>query len=95
MTIINPAIGRKVWFRPAWLAAGFMQHSKDQPLDATVVYVWNERCVNLRITDHEGKQFSLTSVALRQPDDPVPGGSYAEWMPYQQGQAKKDAGSAT
>lgn len=73
----------------------------DQPLDATVIAVWGDRMVNLDVIDIYGKHFALTSVKLLQDDDQpargpaaedgTPGpilGGYAEWMPYQVGQAK-------
>lgn len=95
--IIKPAIGRKVWYRhdgnpiydgvPApWTPTSY----GDQPMDATVVYVWGDRMVNLRVTDHAGATFIVTSVTLVQEGDATPGGRYCEWMPYQQGQARKD-----
>lgn len=97
--MIKPSIGRKVWYRPsaADKAGNFgMRTAGDQPLDATVLAVWGDRCVNLSVSDIYGKQFSLTSARLRQPGEPVPVdaegndiGGYAEWMPYQLGQAAK------
>jgi hypothetical protein len=42
-----------------------------------------------------GKTFPKLSVTLVQDGDQLPsGGGYAEWMPYQQGQAKKHAEAA-
>lgn len=99
--IIKPTVGRKVWFRPNGGGQlqkpgisppefGYPVDLGGQPLDATVVYVWNDRMVNLLVVDHYGNQFIATSVMLVQPDVDHPvAGSYAEWMPYQQGQAKK------
>ena len=53
--------------------------------------------VDLLVTDIVGKQFPKLSVTLLQDgDEPpkgldgVPVGGYAEWMPYQVGQAKKE-----
>lgn len=101
--VITPTVGRKVWFRPNGIAtlqkAGAPPHEvsglfvlDNQPLDATVVYVWNDRMVNLAVLDHYGHPFVATSVPMLQPGDPVPPvGFYAEWMPYQQGQARRDA----
>lgn len=96
--IIKPSIGRKVWYRPseADKAGNFgMRTSGDQPLDATVIAVWGDRCVNLSVSDINGKPFTVTSARLQQPGDPVLGdgqgneiGGYAEWMPYQVGQSK-------
>lgn len=84
MNIITPTIGRKVWFRPSYMRSGMSVMNNNQPLDATIVYVWNDRMVNLLVTDHVGITFPLTSVVLLQPGD-TPYGEYCEWMPYQQG----------
>jgi hypothetical protein len=68
----------------------------DMPLDATIVDVHGDRMVNLVIFDSYGKQFNKTSVTLIQEGDAIPLGAeskpvggYCEWMPYQNGQAKK------
>lgn len=97
--MITPTVGRKVWYRPsAHDKTGPipMTCQSGQPLDATVVCVHGDRMVNLVIFDVYGKQFNKTSVTLLQDDDkPATNnegdviGGYAEWMPYQQGQAKK------
>jgi hypothetical protein len=94
--MIKPTVGRKVWYRhdnaPISLGGGhFLRPAQisDQPMDATVVYVWDDRMVNLHVMDHHGNSFNRTSVKLLQDGDVPPMGSgYAEWMPYQQGQAK-------
>lgn len=97
--MISPTIGRKVWYRPNHhdLNVGTettppMQTAIDQPLDATVVAVWGDRCVNLVIFDIYGNKYERRSVTLKQEGDTIPDGmSYAEWMPYQTSQAKKDS----
>ena len=90
---IKPTIGRIVLYHPDShdLAMGMNSNGNDQPMGAQVAYVWGEgEFVNLSITDHNGATHSRTSVALLQPNDPVPEfGSYCEWMPYQKGQAAK------
>lgn len=72
--------------------------TKFQPLDATIIAVWGDRMVNVMVTDIMGRQFPLTSVKLMQEGDLFPvdangenTGGYVEWMPYQAGQARKDA----
>jgi hypothetical protein len=60
-----------------------------QPMAATVVYVWNDRLVNLQVLDHAGSAHSPTSVPLLQDEDARPDGYFCEWMPYQKGQAAK------
>lgn len=94
--MIKPTVGRKVWYRhdksPTSLGNNNYLHPaqiSDQPMDATVVYVWDDRMVNLHVMDHYGNSFNRTSVKLLQDDDARPeSGGYAEWMPYQQGQAR-------
>lgn len=102
--MIVPTIGRKVWYRPAPVEVRTQSDLRDfsahkmvclnqaVPMDATVVYVWNDRMVNLRVTDHDGRQFALKSVLLLQGDETYqPVNGYCEWMPYQAGQAKQAA----
>lgn len=85
-TIIPPTVGRVVWIRHA-------DHPEsEQPEAGVVAYVHSDRCINVAGFDHNGQPFSKTSVTLVQQDDPTPtAGIYAEWMPYQLGQAKKHA----
>lgn len=96
--MITPTIGRRVWFRPVTeidLATLRLNDDK-QACYAGVVYVWNDRMVNLDVTDHNGLHYAFRSVLLVQEGDPVPlGQSYCEWMPYQQGQAKQQADVGT
>jgi hypothetical protein len=80
--MIKPTIGRKIWYWPTG------KHAGGQPHDATIVYVWNDRMVNLACHDENGKHYAATSVTLLQEDDAEPGWAFAEWMPYQTGQAK-------
>lgn len=94
-TVIKPTVGRKVWYRP------FGHHrtqlgvwNDEQPCDATVTYVWGDRMVNLHVIGPAGAVHQFNSVTLLQAGDIAPNlkhGGYAEWMPYQQGQVRKDA----
>jgi hypothetical protein len=85
--MIKPTVGRVVLYWPSAVQAGT---DTLQPFAATVAYVWNDRMVNLSVTDHNGKQFGVTSVRLLQDGDERPnGGMFCEWMPYQKGQAAK------
>ncbi len=59
---------------------------RPQPFDATIIYVWSDTCVNLRVTDHAGNDFTRTSVSVNAGDGVLP---RAEWMDYQKGQAAK------
>lgn len=99
--IITPTVGRKVWYRPS--ESDFkgpipMAVVKDQPLDATVIAVWGDRMVNVDVIDIIGRHFPVLSCDLLQegdePNKDANGktvGRYCEWMPYQLGQAKKEA----
>lgn len=97
--MIKPSVGRKVWYRPSQndlIGLGAMSSAIGQPLDATVLAVWGDRCVNVLVLDVMGKPFTKTSIKLIQEGDEIPktldgtdAGGYVEWMPYQTGQAKK------
>jgi len=82
--MIEPTIGRKVWFWPQGLA----REPNEQPMDANVVYVHSTKMINVAGFDHNGAPFARTSVPLLQDGDSGQGLScYAEWMPFQKGQA--------
>jgi hypothetical protein len=89
--MIKPTVGRKVWYRPSASERSTLAVIGDQPLDATIVAVHNDNCVNLVIFDANGTMSTRCSAYLKQ-DDALPTwvSAYAEWMPYQVGQAKKD-----
>lgn len=102
--MIKPSVGRKVWYRPSEADQTGpipMVASAGQPLDATVIAVWGDRCVNLSVVDTVGRSFPVLSCTLLQdgdePSTDADGniiGRYAEWMPYQTAQAAKDAAPA-
>src|SRR5688572_2688793 len=82
--IIRPTIGRIVWY---WREP---VHDKDaQPEAAIVTHVHTDSLVNLAVFDRDGGACGVRLVVLRQPGEGVPTVSYAEWMPFQQGQAAK------
>ncbi|MED5607793.1 hypothetical protein OSS47_28280 [Pseudomonas citronellolis] len=91
--MIKPTVGRVVWFFPtaAYMRSRHLVFSdQSQPLAATIVYVHNDRMVNLVVSDQSGAGFGVSSVELVQEGVPVPAGSfYCTWMPYQKGQAAK------
>lgn len=103
--VITPTIGRKVHF---WPAVNNESASIDgivldtmQPFDATVVFVHDDRKVNLVVRDHAGLQMKRDNVTLVQDGDEVPDreqAGFACWMPYQLGQAERtrqaEAGNA-
>ena len=88
-TIIKPSVGRVIWYWP---------YGKDgyrQPHAAQIAYVWGDRLVNISAIDENGVQYARTSVPLVQPGDEdsgvTYGSNYAEWMPFQVGQAQAQA----
>ena len=83
--MIEPTVGRVVLYTPH---EGEGANNGGQPMAATIAYVWGERMVNLSVVDHNGNQFSATSIPLAQDDDIVAPG-ICEWMDYQKGQAAK------
>lgn len=87
--MIEPTVGRVVWFTPAGGDIRFADYKA--PFAAHVAYVWGPRCVNLMVILPNGSGVvGETSVTLLQDDDlPRDFGRYAEWMPYQKGQAAK------
>ncbi len=99
--MIKPTIGRRVWYWPSDYDRGLLQNKPEtviqasdrtQPCDAGVVYVHSDRMVNITVADHNGHMHRRTSVNLLQEGDVRPDASdyaFAEWMPYQTGQAKK------
>lgn len=80
--MISPTIGRVVLV---------YRGKSNQAEPALVSYVWSDRMINVGGFDSTGVPFACTSMKLLQ-DDEKPdfeGQSYAEWMPYQKGQAAK------
>jgi hypothetical protein len=82
--MIKPTIGRIVWFTPRQVHARQLSVLGPQPMAAQVCFVWNERMVNLDVTDHRGQHHAIPAVLLLQGDETYePQGSSAEWMPFQ------------
>lgn len=89
--VITPTIGRRVWYWPNvqdhyGIDGGepMTQLAMGQACDAGVVFVHNDRRVNLSVTDHEGKLHRRTDVRLVQGDERANSDeAYATWMPYQ------------
>jgi hypothetical protein len=76
-----------VWF---WPSKQYREYEGAQAYSAQVCYVHNERMVNIAGYDPNGAPFQMTSVRLRQPEDPYPEqGPFVEWMPYQIATAPK------
>lgn len=89
--VITPTVGRVLWYwrEPPADASYANNWTPTQPEAATVAYVHHSKLVNLSVTGSDGRVRPETSVTLRQPGEPMPEGSFAEWMPYQMGQAAK------
>lgn len=89
-TTITPTVGRVVWFYPAesdpLFVAGYTQ-----PRAAIVARVFSDRLVNLSVIDPDGNHHPRTSVYLIQPGDPGTASNHCRWMPFQIGQAAKQA----
>lgn len=92
-TTISPTVGRIVWFNPNGQYFQGMRQLGEQPMAAQVAFVHRDTCVNLLVTDHIGRQHAAESVHLMQDGGPTlaSGQAFCEWMPYQKGQAAKDA----
>lgn len=61
-------------------------------MDAGVIFVHDDRKVNLFVTDHYGGTHFVPEVPLLQDSDQPPKeGHYAEWMPYQKSVAAEAA----
>lgn len=78
--MITPTIGRVVLVH---------RGASDQAEPGLVCYVWNDRLINVGGFDRNGLPFSATSVQLVQDDEAPSHSVWAEWMPYQKGQAAK------
>lgn len=94
--VTKPTVGRKVWFFASAQhalenAAGV---AEAQPFDATVIFVHDDRTVNLRVTNPFGESGPVLGATLRQDGDPPINGPHAQWMPYQVKQAEKHATTA-
>lgn len=84
--IIKPTIGRVVWY---WPTQGVRCES-DQPRAALITYVHEDDLVNIISFTKYGVAVPIQKVLLVQEgvEHPVTG-HFAQWMPYQVGQAKK------
>jgi hypothetical protein len=85
--VIKPTRGRVVLFTPAKTDT---VANDGTPLAAIIAHVHSDGIVNLTVFDAFGRVHARPSVELLQEGDQAPaGGAYAEWMPYQKGQAAK------
>ncbi|MBI1202624.1 MAG: hypothetical protein GC182_08955 [Rhodopseudomonas sp.] len=88
--MIHPTNGRIVWFTPGADFKG-LHIDPAKPLAAMICHVWSDRMVNLVVYGSNGMAVLTSSVDLVQDEADLrlvkPRGRYAEWMPYQKGQA--------
>ena len=93
---ITPTPGRVVWYYPSKNDAlqSFSSVAAGMPLAAIVAHVWNDTCINLMVIDPNGNPAPRAPVMLLQGDGDRPGDNFAEWMPYQKGQAAKAEATA-
>lgn len=84
---IKPTVGRVVWFHPA----SNSRKSGFEPTEicaAIVARVLPDGKLNLGVFDGNGESFPMAEVPLIQDGETAPkDGFYAEWMPFQKGQA--------
>lgn len=94
-TKITPTVGRVVLIFFAAAASGAMEGyalpiTSDTPVPGLITRVHSDSCINVAAFDANGANLPLMSVRLLQEGDERPtSGCWAEWMPYQVGQAKK------
>jgi hypothetical protein len=96
-TVIKPTVGRVVWFFGKLASDDAYRersHPGREPLAAIITHVWNDKMVNLVVFDMDGHPASIQSVRIFQDGETVAGkigglDRWAEWMPYQKGQAAK------
>lgn len=86
--MIKPTVGRVVWYRPS-PGENIVGNDGSQPLAAIITHVWSDTCINLAVFDANGIATNRTSVYLLQPETERPASQFAEWMPYQLGQAAR------
>lgn len=85
MPIIEPTVGRVVWFYKHVPGSGHKG-----PLAAHICAVWGLTRVNLMVIDEDGNPRGEKRVPLLIGDGShAPESDYCCWMPYQKGQAAK------
>lgn len=89
--IIQPTVGRVVWFHLSKHRGptSFTRQPGEQPCAAIITSVLDDGRVNLSVFDSDGAVHSFRCVELVQEGQPVPSYPYCELMPYQKGQATK------
>lgn len=95
--MIQPTVGRVVWFRPAendYRVTADVPIA-NEPLAAIVAKVHGDRLVNLCVIDQLGRSHARQNVPLLQDDDAKPDeGCFCCWMPYQKQKAAAGDGNS-
>ena len=82
--MIKPTIGRVIIIQRG------ASDAQPDGWPALICKVWGDRCINAAGFNEWGTTVSFSSLTLVQEGDTPPdAGPYAEWMPYQKGQAAK------
>lgn len=81
--MIKPTVGRIVLYRPSG-----SEYEPDTRYAAIITRVWPDGSVDLAVFAPNGNHYARTSIQLLQ-DGEEAKAPYAEWMPYQKGQAAK------
>lgn len=88
--MIQPTIGRVVWYYPGPHEKRLHINVKDaQPCVALICYVQNDSTVSLVVFDHFGSTHARQAVELCHGDTVPSEREHCVWMPYQKGQAAK------
>ena len=88
--MIEPTIGRVVWYHPKPGSGDPPPLFPEQPYVALIAGIAPSGLLNLVASNHAGFAFAKQGVRLAQDDEPVEQGD-AEWMPFQKGQAAKQS----
>lgn len=105
--LIKPTIGRRIWYWPGSTDMNSVARMHviepnaaqpaPQPLEAGIIFVHSDTCVNLQVTDHMGGIWFREKVRiLQEGDDHNENDSLgvAQWMHYQAGQAAREKEAA-
>ncbi|MGE0751843.1 MAG: hypothetical protein AB7F39_06720 [Variibacter sp.] len=89
---IKPTVGRIVWYRPDKNDL-LIARRPGEPLAAMITGVTDDKTVSLSVFSVNGDgPYAKPNVTLLQDGEPPPAdgrSGYAEWMPFQKGQAAK------
>ena len=98
---LKPTVGRVVWYYPSVQNDRVdPQSGKGQPYPAVITHVWGDSVVNLAVQNDgsfplKPEALTPTSVSLAPEGAEVIDGRCWSWMPFQVGQAEKNANEVT